>query len=150
VIVVCTSAAKNWAGLVTTRVLLGVFESAVAPSLMLITTMWYKVGTRRKLDQEHVPTSITALRTALASRPLVHRRRRRNHHRLVDEFRLPALRERRLHKLADPVSGSRPDHHQRWSSRAMVPPGQSDALHLSFPRRENLDNRTPASKSNRN
>jgi len=42
VIVVCTSAAKNWAGLVTTRVLLGVFESAVAPSLMLITTMWYK------------------------------------------------------------------------------------------------------------
>jgi MFS family permease len=43
VIVVCTSAAKNWAGLVTTRVLLGVFESAVAPSLMLITTMWYKV-----------------------------------------------------------------------------------------------------------
>lgn len=42
VIVVCTSAAKNWAGLVTTRVLLGVFESAVAPSLMLITTMWYR------------------------------------------------------------------------------------------------------------
>ena len=43
VIVVCTSAAKNWAGLVTTRVLLGVFESAVAPSLMLVTVMWYKV-----------------------------------------------------------------------------------------------------------
>jgi MFS family permease len=44
VIVVCTSAAKNWAGLVTTRVLLGVFESAVAPSLMLITVSWYKVS----------------------------------------------------------------------------------------------------------
>ena len=43
IIVVCTSAAKNWAGLVTTRVLLGVFESAVAPSLMLVTVMWYKV-----------------------------------------------------------------------------------------------------------
>ncbi|GAB7322088.1 hypothetical protein MBLNU13_g03122t1 [Cladosporium sp. NU13] len=42
IIVVCTSAAKNWAGLVTTRVLLGVFESAVAPSLMLVTVMWYK------------------------------------------------------------------------------------------------------------
>ncbi|KAM0720371.1 hypothetical protein Q7P37_004507 [Cladosporium fusiforme] len=41
-IVVVTCAAKNWAGLVTTRVLLGAFESAVAPSLMLITTMWYK------------------------------------------------------------------------------------------------------------
>lgn len=44
IIVVCTSAAKNWAGLVTTRVLLGVFESAVAPSLMLVTVMWYKVS----------------------------------------------------------------------------------------------------------
>ena len=44
IIVVCTSAAKNWAGLVTTRVLLGVFESAVAPSLMLVTVMWYKVN----------------------------------------------------------------------------------------------------------
>ena len=37
-----TSACNNWAGLVTTRVLLGVFESAVAPSLILITSMWYK------------------------------------------------------------------------------------------------------------
>jgi MFS family permease len=47
IIVVCTSAAKNWAGLVTTRVLLGVFESAVAPSLMLVTVMWYKVQTHK-------------------------------------------------------------------------------------------------------
>jgi len=37
-----TSAAKNWGGLVATRVLLGCFESAVAPSLILITGMWYK------------------------------------------------------------------------------------------------------------
>ncbi|KAF9870869.1 hypothetical protein CkaCkLH20_11541 [Colletotrichum karsti] len=37
-----TSACHNWAGLVVTRVLLGVFESAVAPSLIVITTMWYK------------------------------------------------------------------------------------------------------------
>ncbi|KAK2029785.1 major facilitator superfamily transporter [Colletotrichum zoysiae] len=37
-----TSACHNWAGLVATRVLLGVFESAVAPSLIVITTMWYK------------------------------------------------------------------------------------------------------------
>lgn len=35
-------AAKNWAGLVTLRVLLGCFESAIAPALILITTMWYK------------------------------------------------------------------------------------------------------------
>jgi len=41
-ILACTSACTNWAGLVTTRVLLGVFESAIAPSLILITSMWYK------------------------------------------------------------------------------------------------------------
>ncbi|ROV93823.1 hypothetical protein VMCG_08817 [Cytospora schulzeri] len=36
------STAKNWAGLVTLRALLGCFESAIAPALILITTMWYK------------------------------------------------------------------------------------------------------------
>lgn len=41
-IVACTSACKNYGALVATRVLLGVFESAVAPSLILITSMWYK------------------------------------------------------------------------------------------------------------
>jgi sugar phosphate permease len=40
--VAITSAAKNWAALVTLRVLLGCFESAVAPALILITSMWYK------------------------------------------------------------------------------------------------------------
>jgi MFS family permease len=42
VIVAVTSACKNYSALVVTRVLLGVFESAVAPSLILITSMWYK------------------------------------------------------------------------------------------------------------
>ncbi|KAI4720151.1 major facilitator superfamily transporter [Aureobasidium sp. EXF-10727] len=41
-IVTVTAACRSYAGLITTRVLLGCFESAVAPSLMLITTMWYK------------------------------------------------------------------------------------------------------------
>ena len=41
-IVAVTSACKNYGALVTTRVLLGVFESAVAPALILITSMWYK------------------------------------------------------------------------------------------------------------
>lgn len=40
--VACTATAHNWAGLVSLRVLLGCFEAAVAPSLILITTMWYK------------------------------------------------------------------------------------------------------------
>ncbi|PYH80634.1 allantoate permease [Aspergillus uvarum CBS 121591] len=34
--------AKNFAGLVVLRVLLGCFESAVAPALILITSMWYR------------------------------------------------------------------------------------------------------------
>ncbi|KAH8891611.1 MFS general substrate transporter [Thozetella sp. PMI_491] len=33
---------KNYASLITLRVLLGVFESCVSPSMMLITSMWYK------------------------------------------------------------------------------------------------------------
>jgi MFS family permease len=37
-----TCVCKNYTALVITRVLLGCFESAVAPSLILITTMWYK------------------------------------------------------------------------------------------------------------
>ncbi|GAB7356406.1 hypothetical protein MBLNU459_g7180t1 [Dothideomycetes sp. NU459] len=41
-IVAVTSACKNFGGLIVTRVLLGVFESAVAPSLILITSMWYR------------------------------------------------------------------------------------------------------------
>jgi MFS family permease len=35
-------ACKNYPSLVAVRVLLGIFESAVAPSLLLITGMWYK------------------------------------------------------------------------------------------------------------
>jgi sugar phosphate permease len=35
-------ACKNFASLVAIRVLLGCFESAVPPSLILITGMWYK------------------------------------------------------------------------------------------------------------
>ncbi|KAI2609164.1 allantoate permease [Hypoxylon sp. NC1633] len=41
-IVTLNSAAKNWAALATLRVLLGCFESAVAPALILVTSMWYK------------------------------------------------------------------------------------------------------------
>ena len=36
-----TCVCKNYGALVATRVLLGCFESAVAPSLILITSMWY-------------------------------------------------------------------------------------------------------------
>lgn len=36
------SVAHNWAALVALRVLLGCFEAAVAPALILLTTMWYR------------------------------------------------------------------------------------------------------------
>ncbi|KAI0004772.1 allantoate permease [Xylariaceae sp. FL0662B] len=41
-IVTLNSAARNWAALATLRVLLGCFEAAVAPALILVTSMWYK------------------------------------------------------------------------------------------------------------
>jgi MFS family permease len=56
--VAVTSACSNYAGLIVTRLLLGAFEAAVAPSLMLITTMWY----RRKGEQP-VRTAIWYLGT---------------------------------------------------------------------------------------
>ncbi|EUC35705.1 hypothetical protein COCCADRAFT_3117 [Bipolaris zeicola 26-R-13] len=37
-----TCVCKNYGALIATRVLLGCFEAAVAPSLILITSMWYK------------------------------------------------------------------------------------------------------------
>ncbi|KAI9730684.1 MAG: hypothetical protein M1834_005652 [Cirrosporium novae-zelandiae] len=41
-IVACNAAADNFGGLIALRVMLGCFESSVAPALNLITTMWYK------------------------------------------------------------------------------------------------------------
>ncbi|OAA69795.1 Major facilitator superfamily domain, general substrate transporter [Cordyceps fumosorosea ARSEF 2679] len=42
VMVACTAVARSWGTLVALRVLLGCFEAAVAPALILITAMWYK------------------------------------------------------------------------------------------------------------
>lgn len=41
-VVACTSACNNYGSLVATRFLLGMFESAISPSLILVTSMWYK------------------------------------------------------------------------------------------------------------
>ncbi|KAI3398084.1 hypothetical protein diail_9837 [Diaporthe ilicicola] len=62
------STAKNWAGLVTLRVLLGCFESAVAPALILITTMWYKRGEQPpRMGLWYVGTGTGTIIGALAS-----------------------------------------------------------------------------------
>lgn len=42
IVVTATCACKSYDALVATRVLLGCFESAVSPALVLITSMWYK------------------------------------------------------------------------------------------------------------
>lgn len=41
-VVACTAACNSYAALAATRFLLGMFESAISPSLILITSMWYK------------------------------------------------------------------------------------------------------------
>ena len=41
-VVACTSACNSYASLAACRFLLGIFESAVSPSLILVTSMWYK------------------------------------------------------------------------------------------------------------
>lgn len=41
VTICCSAATRNFAGIVTLRVLLGVFEAVVAPALILITSQWY-------------------------------------------------------------------------------------------------------------
>lgn len=41
-VVACTAACNSYASLAACRFLLGMFESAISPSLILITSMWYK------------------------------------------------------------------------------------------------------------
>lgn len=41
-VVACTAACSNYGSLVAVRFLLGAFESTISPSLIIITTMWYK------------------------------------------------------------------------------------------------------------
>lgn len=41
IVTACHGAATNYTSLVVLRVLLGIFESCVAPALILITGMWY-------------------------------------------------------------------------------------------------------------
>ena len=37
----CTAAVHNYGGLLTVRILLGIFEATIGPSLMLISSQWY-------------------------------------------------------------------------------------------------------------
>ncbi|KAK8055185.1 hypothetical protein PG993_000412 [Apiospora rasikravindrae] len=66
--VTCNSTSHNWAGLVSLRVLLGCFEAAVAPALILITTMWYKKSEQpRRVGFWYVGTGAAKIVGALTS-----------------------------------------------------------------------------------
>lgn len=41
IVTACTSAAKNFSGLLTARLFLGIFEATILPSFVLITQMWW-------------------------------------------------------------------------------------------------------------
>lgn len=41
VMTACTAAVQNYGGLLAVRILLGVFEATIGPSLMLISSQWY-------------------------------------------------------------------------------------------------------------
>jgi len=51
--VTTNSACKNFGSLIAVRVLLGCFESAVAPALILITGMWYKKSEQPPVREHH-------------------------------------------------------------------------------------------------
>jgi MFS family permease len=90
-----TCVCKNYGALVATRVLLGCFESAVAPSLILITSMWYKKNEQPlRTGKLHVyEMHVKAYTDFVFSRHLVSRCRDRNNDRKLDQFRVPALRQ---------------------------------------------------------
>ena len=41
IITACTAAVRNYQGLLAARIMLGIFEAAIAPCLMLISSQWY-------------------------------------------------------------------------------------------------------------
>lgn len=60
--------ARSWATLVALRVLLGCFEAAVAPALILLTTMWYKKAEQPpRMGLWYVGTGTGSVLGALAS-----------------------------------------------------------------------------------
>ncbi|KAI9690630.1 MAG: hypothetical protein M1820_009961 [Bogoriella megaspora] len=62
VVLACHAACNNFAGLAVCRTLLGVFESCVAPILVLIIAMWYKKSEQgRRVSWFYVCNSLTQI-----------------------------------------------------------------------------------------
>ncbi|ETI20187.1 hypothetical protein G647_08221 [Cladophialophora carrionii CBS 160.54] len=62
------AAARNYAGLMICRALLGVFESVVSPTLVLVVAMWYKKSEQgRRISYVYVCNSLTSIFAGLVS-----------------------------------------------------------------------------------
>jgi MFS family permease len=71
--VACNSAVSNYASVVALRVLLGVMEASVAPSLIVITSMWYLRSEQTwRMGIWYLGTSIGPVITSLASYGFLH------------------------------------------------------------------------------
>ena len=56
IVTICTAAATDFAGLLTARIFLGVFEATILPSFVLITQMWW---TRREQSYRTIAYQIS-------------------------------------------------------------------------------------------
>ncbi|EXJ69486.1 uncharacterized protein A1O5_07522 [Cladophialophora psammophila CBS 110553] len=62
------AASQNYAGLMICRALLGVFESCVTPTLVLVVAMWYKKSEQgRRISYVYVCNSLTSIFAGLVS-----------------------------------------------------------------------------------
>ena len=62
IVLMCHAACSNFAGLAVCRTLLGVFESPVAPILILIIAMWYRKEEQgRRVSYFYVMNSCTQI-----------------------------------------------------------------------------------------
>lgn len=112
VAVTVTCAVSNFPGLVATRVLLGMFESAMAPALILITSMWYTRQEQPFRSVCHVCLlDSTFVILTKSSGPLVLWCRGGWNHRGLDIFRLSTLQWSTFQIMANHVSRHRPDYY---------------------------------------
>lgn len=101
--VAVTSSCKSYRSLMAVRFLLGAFESAISPSLILITSMWYK---RNEVCLSLIGQlqELIVLKATCTRRYLVYWCGYCRYHRVAHELRLPTLSRQSFQELANHVS----------------------------------------------
>lgn len=135
-IVTVTAACHNYAGLITTRVLLGCFEAAVAPSLMLITTMVRPFLSSHPLTILTCPKVVQEERATSTHRHLVSRHRHRDNNWLSAFLRLPTCPQHLPLLLANSLPSRRPPHRLHRHNRRPSVPRQPNDLSPHPPRKD--------------